>query len=90
MHRFAIVLAMMAPTAAMAVETKIALTIANMTCATCPITVEKAIKGVAGVQEVKVDYENKIAVVVFDDALTNSERIVKASRNAGYPAARKE
>ena len=90
MHRLAIVLAMMAPTAAMATETTIALTIANMTCATCPITVKKVIKGVVGVKDVRVDFEKKIVVAEFDDELTNSERIAEASRNAGYPAARKE
>jgi mercuric ion binding protein len=90
MRRLAIVLAMTAPTAAVAAEKTITLTIANMTCATCPITVKKAIKGVTGVKDVKVDFEKKIAVVVFDDALANSDRIAEASRNAGYPAARKE
>ena len=81
---------MMASTVAMAAETTITLTVQNMTCAACPITVKKAIKGVAGVKDVRVDLAKKIAVVVFDDVLTNSDRLAEASRNAGYPATRKE
>jgi mercuric ion binding protein len=43
-------------------------------------------KGVPGVNSVKVSYENKAAVVVFDDAKTTVDAIAAASTNAGYPA----
>ena len=60
--------------------------IANMTCATCPITVRKAMSRVEGVQSVDVDFTAKTATVVFDPSVTNAEAIAAASTNAGYPA----
>lgn len=58
----------------------------KMTCATCPITVKKAMSGVKGVQSVKVDFEAKKATVVFDPKVANLAEIAAASTNAGYPA----
>lgn len=60
--------------------------IQNMTCALCPITVRKAMDGVAGVKSVKIDFDAKTATVVFDPAVTNAAAIAAASTNAGYPA----
>ena len=60
--------------------------VANMTCATCPITVKKAMSAVHGVHAVKVDFESKTATVEFDPKLTNAAVIAAASTNAGYPA----
>lgn len=58
----------------------------NMTCATCPITVRKAMKKVVGVEKVKVDFDAKIATVTFDPSRATPEAIAAASTNAGYPA----
>ncbi len=85
-----VAVAMMGSTDAMAAETTVTLAIENMTCAACPITVRAAIKGVAGVEEVRVDFAKKVAFVVFDDARTNPDKLAVASRNAGFPATRKE
>lgn len=60
--------------------------VAKMTCATCPITVKKAMSAVHGVQSVKVDFESKTATVEFDPKVTNTAAIALASTNAGYPA----
>ncbi|WP_375199138.1 heavy-metal-associated domain-containing protein [Cupriavidus metallidurans] len=61
--------------------------IENMTCALCPVTVRKAMEGVAGVKSVKIDFENKTATVLFDPAVTDRAAIAAASTRAGYPAA---
>ena len=58
----------------------------NMTCALCPFTVEKAMRGVDGVKDVTVNFESKTATVVFEDSKTNTGVIAEASFNAGYPA----
>lgn len=58
----------------------------KMTCATCPITVKKAMQGVAGVRSVVVDLAAKKARVVFDPKRTNAATIAAASSNAGFPA----
>lgn len=60
--------------------------VGKMTCATCPITVKKAMQGVAGVRSVVVDLATKKAKVVFDPRRTNVSTIAAASANAGFPA----
>lgn len=60
--------------------------IENMTCATCPITVQRAMEGVSGVSYVAIDYEAKIASARFDPAETTIKAIADAATNAGYPA----
>lgn len=60
--------------------------IENMTCATCPITVKKAMEGVTGVTAVSVDFASKTARATYDPSRTNAAAIAAASTNAGYPA----
>jgi len=60
--------------------------IEKMNCPLCPITVRKSMEKVPGVKRVKVDYEMKIATVIFDPALTNKSQIADASTDIGYPA----
>lgn len=62
----------------------------NMTCATCPITVRRAMEGVAGVQDVTIDYETKTATARFDPSQTTAGAIAAASTNAGYPTERND
>jgi mercuric ion binding protein len=64
----------------------VTLAVENMTCATCPYIVRKAIMSVAGVSSVDVSYAKKTAVVTFDDAKTSLDAVTQASANAGYPA----
>ena len=58
----------------------------NMTCATCPITVRKAMEGVAGVSAVSVDFAAKTARATYDPRRATPAAIAAASTNAGYPA----
>jgi|SRR3990167_1279172 len=60
--------------------------IENMTCAMCPVTVKRAMEGVAGVSEVSIDFEAKSARATYDPRRTNAAAIAAASTNAGYPA----
>ncbi|WP_375567560.1 heavy-metal-associated domain-containing protein [Oceaniradius stylonematis] len=69
-----------------AAEQTVTFTVDNMTCALCPVTVKRAMEGVAGVRAVEIDFEARTATVVFDTAATNAEAIAAASANAGYPA----
>ena len=68
----------------------VVLEIEKMTCATCPITVRKAIRRVDGVKSVDVDYESKLATVVFDEDRTTPEAISQASTDVGFPATVRE
>ncbi|TLG72665.1 mercury resistance system periplasmic binding protein MerP [Methylocystis sp. B8] len=67
----------------------VTLSVSNMTCAACPITVKKALSKVDGVEKAEVSYENKEAVVTYDDTKTNVEALTKATEGAGYPSALK-
>lgn len=67
-------------------ERRAVFAIENMTCALCPVTVKKAMEGVAGVKSVAIDFEAKTATVVFDPSQATITAIAAASTNAGYPA----
>ena len=68
----------------------VTLSVPGMTCAACPFTVKKALTKVEGVTKAEVSYENREAIVTFDDAKTSVEALTQASENAGYPASLKE
>lgn len=76
---------MLAGTATAAART-VTLAVKNMTCTVCPITVRKALNGIAGVSKTEVSYERKEAIVTFDDSKTNVEALIKATTDAGYPS----
>ena len=62
------------------------LSVPDMSCSTCPITVKKALTKVDGVTKVEVSLEKKKAVVTFDDTRTKIETLTKATENAGFPS----
>ncbi len=67
----------------------VTLSVPGMTCATCPITVKKALSKVDGVNKAEVSYEKREAVVTFDDAKTSVQKLTKATEDAGYPSSLK-
>lgn len=64
----------------------VTLNVPGMTCEACPVTVKKALEKVPGVSKVDVQFEKKQVLVTFDDAKTNTDTLVKATTNAGYPS----
>jgi mercuric ion binding protein len=64
----------------------VTLTVPDMNCPICPITVKKALTKVEGVSAVEVNFDRKEAVVTFDDTKTNVEVLTKATLEAGYPS----
>jgi mercuric ion binding protein len=64
----------------------VTLNVPGMTCPACPITIKKALEKVRGVSKVDVRYEKKQVLVTFDDAKTNTDALVKATTNAGFPS----
>ena len=86
-NSIAAVVAMLALTApAWASPKTVTLNVSGMTCEACPITVKKALQKVPGVAKIDVLYEKKQVVVTFDDTKTNTDALVKATTNAGYPS----
>ncbi len=64
----------------------VTLNVSGMTCPACPITVKKALEKVPGVSKVDVRFEKKQVLVTLDDAKTDTNALVKATTNAGYPS----
>ena len=79
-------LLLISSTATFAKDVTLTLEVPSMDCATCPITVKKALERVEGVMKVDVTFENKLAVVKFDDEVTNPDVLTKATENAGFPS----
>jgi mercuric ion binding protein len=68
----------------------VTLSVPGMTCAACPITVKHALSRVEGVSAIKVSFEEREAVVTFDDVTTTVQALIQATENAGYPSSVKE
>ena len=64
----------------------VTLEVPTMNCATCRITVKKSLENVDGVENAKVTYKPKLAVVSFDDTKTNINALIAATTKAGYPS----
>jgi len=81
----AAVLVLAAPLASAKQQT-VFLNVPTMDCATCPITIKAALSKVPGVAKVKVSYEKREAVIVYDDAQATVADLKKATEEVGYPA----
>jgi copper chaperone len=66
---------------------EIELTVRGMTCGHCEMRVTKALTGVEGVREAKVDREREQAIVTVDPKTEVAvESLVAAVETAGYQA----
>jgi mercuric ion binding protein len=86
---FVIALAATLSVPAWAATQTVTLSVPGMTCAACPVTVKKALSKVEGVEKIVIHYDQKEAVVTFDDAKTKVEALTKATENAGFPSTAK-
>lgn len=64
----------------------VTLSVPDMNCAACPITVKKALTKVSGVSKTEVNLDRREAKVTFDDAKTTTETLTRATKDAGYPS----
>ena len=71
---------------AVAGEQTITLAVENMTCASCPYIVRKALESVPGVTHVEVRFRQGTAIVTFDDAKADVARMTAATAGLGYPS----
>lgn len=78
------------PIAAQAEEAVVTLNVHNARCELCPLIVKAALNGVKGVELVEVGKPNSAgdmnANVVFDNAVTTPEALIKVTTDHGYPA----
>ena len=76
-----------AATAALLVATAIVgLGVEGKTCASCHVTVQRALVTVEGVTEAEVSLEPPRAVVTYDAAQVAVEQLTTATANAVYPS----
>ena len=73
-------------TPAAAANRTVTLSVPGMTCALCPITVKTALTRVKGVTKADVNFDQRQAVVTYDDAKTNVGALTRATTDAGYPS----
>ena len=85
-HTLALIAAVCASPFALARPQTVSLNVPTMDCATCPITIKAALTRVPGVSKVKVSYEKREAVIVYDDARASVADLKKATEDVGYPA----
>lgn len=64
----------------------VTLSVPDMNCAACPITVKKALGKVSGVSKTDVNLDRREAKVAFDDVKTSVEALTRATKDAGYPS----
>lgn len=69
-----------------AMDKTVTLNVPTLRCATCPITVKKAMFKVKGVSKVITDLDKREVVVTFDDAQTTVDALAKVLGDAGYPS----
>ncbi len=55
-----------------------------MNCGSCAVSIEMLLKNQPGVKSAKVNFENKEAIIEFDDAAFNFKKIEKIIKQMGY------
>ena len=65
---------------------RVVLTVENMSCSSCPVTVRKSLMRVDGVKDVQVTIDPPRAVVLYDAAKVPIEALTAATTKAGYPS----
>ncbi len=74
------------PTAVQSADRTVTLVVERMNCASCPIFVRSALRGVRGVKSVKVSLAAKTATVTYDDRVSGVADLTGATRAIGYPS----
>jgi len=82
----ALTLSMLATSPVWAATQTVTLSVPDMNCPACPITVKKSLTKIDGVENVKVNFDKREATVVFDDTKTATGKLTKATELAGYPS----
>ncbi len=63
---------------------KISLGVTGMHCASCALTIERALSRAKGVKSANVNFANEHANIEFDAAKTSEEELIKAVKKTGY------
>lgn len=69
---------------------QVVLEVEGMTCASCNVTVRRALTNLDGVQDADVTFEPPQAVVTYDPSKVSHETLTRATTNVGYASRVKE
>ena len=58
--------------------------VTGMTCNHCEMTIQKAVKALPGVQDVKASHVDEVAIVCFDKTQTTVDQMKAAIADKGY------
>ena len=72
--------------AALAATRTTTIYVTGMTCGSCAISIEQALKHTAGVEEVRVSYERGEAVVKYDDRKVTAAKLRQVINGIGFRA----
>jgi mercuric ion binding protein len=64
----------------------VTLSIPGMNCPACPVTIRMALEKIEGVEKAEISYEEKKAIVSFDDAQTSVDALTEVTADLGYPS----
>jgi mercuric ion binding protein len=64
----------------------VTLTLSNMVCELCVMSVKQSLAQVEGVTKVEVSLEKAEATVTFDDAKTSVKALTDVTRKEGFPS----
>lgn len=64
----------------------ITVNIQGMSCGHCSAAVERAVKGIQGINDIKVSLADKNAQISFDENKTDTTAILSAITEEGYQA----
>ncbi len=92
MHKLlaAFTFALLAASPVWAATQTVTLSVPDMNCPACPITVKKALSKIEGVDKINVNFDKREATVVFDDTKTAISKLTEATEMAGYPSSVKQ
>lgn len=79
-------IALLASSSVWAAQQSVTLSVPDMSCASCPITVKAALSKVPGVASVKSDLDKRQTTVSYDDVKTDVAALSKATGAAGFPS----
>ena len=60
------------------------LRVSGMSCQHCVTTIEKGLRGLDGVKEVKIDLEAKEVKILYDETRTDLDKIKAKIKELGY------
>ena len=82
----AVTMTLISASGALADEQTVTLAVDNLFCVTCPYIVKQTLARIDGVSAVDVSYQEKTAVVTFDDAKTDVAALTATTASVGFPA----